>query len=72
MKPAHAFLLALPLFVSSTSAAVLFSDSFDRANNRNIDGSIDGIVNNTGTTLAGHTIRTGLSATGRVARSVMT
>ena len=52
MKPAHAFLLALPLFVSSTSAAVLFSDSFDRANNRNIDGSIDGIVNNTGTTLA--------------------
>lgn len=42
---------ALALYAPSTSAAVLFSDTFDRANSRNIDGSLTGIANNTGTVL---------------------
>ncbi len=43
-------LLALPL-AQTSSAAILFADSFDRPDNRNIDGSTAGITNNTGSAL---------------------
>ncbi|GAA5484477.1 hypothetical protein [Haloferula sargassicola] len=36
----------------SGSAQVLFSDSFDRADSRNIDATLDGITDNTGSNLA--------------------
>lgn len=45
-------LLALPLIQATAHGAVLFADNFDRPNNRNIDGSLSGITDNTGSSLA--------------------
>ncbi|MBB5351844.1 hypothetical protein HNR46_002083 [Haloferula luteola] len=47
-------LLGLP----SASAAVLFSDNFDRADDRNIDASLTGIVDVTGSAFAGDDVYT--------------
>lgn len=47
-----AYVLTLPLLVGSSHAATLFADNFNRADSRNIDGSISGITNNTGTGMA--------------------
>lgn len=52
MKPTRSLLIALPLLHATASGAVLFSDDFNRANDPNIDASLTGIVNNTGTALA--------------------
>ncbi|WP_052573069.1 arylsulfatase [Haloferula sp. BvORR071] len=43
-------LLAL-VFAAHARAAVLFEDTFDRANSRNIDGGLTGITDNTGSAL---------------------
>ncbi|WP_146586256.1 dockerin type I repeat-containing protein [Posidoniimonas polymericola] len=43
--------LALIFIGGQASAVVLFSDTFDRSDNRNIDAELTGITNNTGTTL---------------------
>ena len=52
MKSNRALLIALPLLHATASGAVLFSDNFDRADNANIDASLAGIVDNTGSSLA--------------------
>jgi hypothetical protein len=52
MKSLPALLIALPLMQASATAAVLFSDTFDRADSRNIDASLTGITDNTGSSLA--------------------
>jgi hypothetical protein len=49
MKPIATLLTFVPLFPVSAFAAVLYSDDFNRADSRNINGSASGIVNNTGT-----------------------
>ena len=47
-----ALLLCVTLALASGARAdVLFADSFDRPDSRNIDGSLTGITNNTGTSL---------------------
>ena len=48
---AAAIVAGLAVDGGSVRAVVLFSDTFDRPDNNNIDGSIAGITNNTGTTL---------------------
>ena len=45
-------LLALSLIQASAHAAVLFADTFDRADSNNIDASLSGITDNTGSSLA--------------------
>ncbi|QDV73971.1 dockerin type I domain-containing protein [Botrimarina mediterranea] len=59
MKRPYRFNLALAAAIvaslvgaTSASAVVLFEDTFDRANSRNIDLELTGITNGTGTTLA--------------------
>lgn len=52
MKPTRSLLIALPLLHATASGAVLFSDDFNRADSPNIDGSLSGIVDNTGSSLA--------------------
>lgn len=42
----------LAAFGNRVQAQVLFSDNFNRADSRNIQASLDGIVNNTGTSLS--------------------
>ncbi|WP_231934565.1 hypothetical protein [Botrimarina colliarenosi] len=44
-------LLGLSAQVADVSALTLFADSFDRADSRNLDASLSGIRNNTGTVL---------------------
>ncbi len=51
MKSLPALLIVLPLAQASATAAVLFSDSFDRADSRNIDATLTGIVDNTGSSI---------------------
>ena len=45
-------LLALPLMQAVSHGAVLFADSFDRSDTRNIDAALTGITDNTGSSLA--------------------
>ncbi len=50
MNQSIASLIAgLPLLQAAASGAVLFADTFDRADSRNIQASLGGITNNTGT-----------------------
>ena len=48
---AAAIVAALVVHVDSSHAVVLFSDTFDRTSQRNIDGSLTGITDNTGSSL---------------------
>jgi len=52
MKTKLISLLGLPLFCTGSQAAVLFSDNFNRDNSRNIDASLSGIIDNTGSSLS--------------------
>lgn len=52
MKPTRSLLIVLPLLHASAYGAVLFSDNFNRADGGNIDASLTGIVDNTGSSLA--------------------
>jgi len=52
MKVIVKLLLALSLVPGIASAAILFQDTFDRADSRNIDASLAGITDNTGSSLA--------------------
>jgi MYXO-CTERM domain-containing protein len=58
MKKIPALLLALPLMQASVHGAVLFSDTFTRPDSRNIDASLGGITDNTGSSLAVDTVYT--------------
>lgn len=52
MKFSPALLAILPLLQASAHGAVIFSDNFNRADSKNIDASLSGIVDNTGSSLA--------------------
>jgi len=43
--------LCVSVLAGTASADVIFQDTFDRADSRNIDGALDGINNNTGSVL---------------------
>lgn len=51
-------LLVLPLLHSAAHGAVLFADTFDRTAGRNIDASLTGITDNTGSALAADAVYT--------------
>lgn len=52
MTKRHTLLLAIPLLSATAHGAVLFADNFNRADTRNIGGLLDGITDNTGSSLA--------------------
>jgi hypothetical protein len=58
MKKIPALLLALPLMQASVHGAVLFADDFNRPDSRNIDGSLSGITDNTGSSLGANGVYT--------------
>jgi hypothetical protein len=58
MKKIPALLLALPLMQASVHGAVLFADDFNRPDSRNIDGSLSGITDNTGSALGANGVYT--------------
>lgn len=58
MKKIPALLLALPLMQASVHGAVLFADDFNRPDSRNIDGSLSGITDNTGSAFGANGVYT--------------
>lgn len=58
MKFRSALLACLPLLQASAHGAVLFSDNFNRADNKNIDAVLSGIVDNTGSNLTADNVYT--------------
>lgn len=52
MKSTAAILTTLGLVQAASASVVLFGDNFDRTGSRNIDATLTGITNNTGTALA--------------------
>ncbi len=48
-KPLVSLLLGLPMLHATATGTVIFADTFDRADSRNIQQSVSGITNNTGT-----------------------
>ena len=51
MKTSVALLSTVALIQSASASSIIYSDTFDRTDSRNIDGSLSGITDNTGSSL---------------------